>query len=353
MKLKLIPLIFFFVIKICYGFSFSSDAFFSFSSISLSNFISISGDGILNGDINTNLKNHMFMLYGNQMKVSFKGFEIGALFYSEYYGYINNSTLNFIKGLINNDLSVGDYDIYGEIKGYSVGGIYMKRRVDLGDFLALNFSPKLYIGLDYQNGVLKGNFSRIDEVSYSFDLLLDYIYNKNLLYTRMDNAKGKGIGYSFDFEIVFSPFENFSFYINIQDLWGKIFWFHIPYTEAKTSTDREYVDENGYIVFRPLISGYEGCKDFIQLLPLELNIGIAHKGEKDEFVMELSFKEEYKSLFIRYYYSLFSSNIEKLTQINFGRFKIMDNLSPSGFYFLFYIDNYQFFNMVYGLSFLM
>jgi len=351
MRIKLYFITLLFLIKFCYGFSFPSNITFNFNSFSISNFLDISGSSFFNEDTKINLKNHMFLTHKDELKLSIKDMEIGAIFFSDYYGYMENSTLDFVKGLINNNLSIGDYDIYGEIKGYSIGGIFIKRSINLGNFLSLFFTPKLYIGFDYQNGVLSGNFSRIDEETYSFDLFLNYIYNNNLLYRRIDMVKGKGIGYSFDFGILFNLLKNLSFSLNIEDLGGRVYWFDIPYTNAKASSDREYVDENGYIAFRPLISGYEGYKDYVQFLPLKLDINIGYKGERNNFILELSFKDDYNSLYIKYCYIL--SNNKKISQFKNERFNIIDSLSPSGFYLLFFIDNYQFFNLIYGISLLM
>ncbi|MCX7845672.1 MAG: hypothetical protein N2312_03565 [Dictyoglomaceae bacterium] len=223
-------------------------------------------------------------------------------------GKINEPTREFIQKLTNKEpITIGkNYDILFDLEGFSViGGKFSK----IHNFKNILFtlSSKILYGVDVQVGKLLGNFRRLDEKSYQFSLSLDYLYNKNYLYERRDLKKGYGLGFSFDLDLTLNLLENLLLNISFQDFYGKIYWKNIPYTVADATTDREYYDEYGNIVYRPLIQGYEGYKDYIQDIPLKIRFLMEYSINPFKLNLNFNFLKNYYFYHIKISYPLFFS----------------------------------------------
>lgn len=279
LKYFLFLIIFLLLVQITYGYILPKENFlidFNVSSnfLNLQNLISYSQNIFEPSILN---KTFYFFLTDKKLEIKLKDWEISGFYYSEYICEINKSTLNFLQKVINKEsIPIGEnYNISANLEGYSVIGGMLSKKLNLKKInISLNF--KILYGLDLQKGELYGNFSRLDEESYQFNLNLDYLYNKNLLYKRKDLISGRGFGTSFDLDLSLNLSENFSISVFIRDLYGKIFWETIPFVVANANSEREYYDEYGNIVFRPLISGYEGYKDFTTKIPMKTKISLRY-----------------------------------------------------------------------------
>lgn len=234
-------------------------------------------------------KTFYFLFTNGKLEFPTKNWKLTGFYYSEYTFEINDSTLNLLKKIINkNSISVGEsYNILANLEGYSVFGGMLSKKINLERLdILLNF--KVLYGIDLQKGKLSGIFSRLDEESYQFNLNLEYSYNKNLLYKRNDLILGRGFGLSFDLDIFLKLNPRLLITISLIDLYGIIFWKDIPFTEATANSNREYYDEYGNIVFQPLISGYEGYRDFKMSIPQKEIFSLSYLNYP--FIINLSFR---------------------------------------------------------------
>ncbi|MEN2983572.1 MAG: hypothetical protein ABDH25_00925 [Dictyoglomaceae bacterium] len=275
MKWFIYLLIFFSFINNLYGFGLTKDNFsinFNIETNFTNLFDSNSPFSISFSQIDLN-KINFFLLGNGELKFKFKDWEITGFYQGDIWAKTIEPTREFIQKLKNREsLIIGkNYDIFLEIEGFSVVGGKVSKILNFKDITFIISSKFLY-GFDIQMGKLFGNFMRLDEESYKFNLFLEYLYNENYLYKRRDLKRGYGLGFSFDLDLSFNLFKDFFITLSLLDFYGKIYWKKVPYTIADATTEREYYDEYGNIVYRPLIRGYEGYKDYNQNIPLKTKL---------------------------------------------------------------------------------
>lgn len=137
------------------------------------------------------------------------------------------------------------------------------------------------------DGSINGNAIAISDKDYDFQFDANYAYSRDVLFNR-DVSAPQGNGYSLDLMLQWRPSERFAGQLNIIDLMGKIYWKDTPYTTATASSDNKTYDENGYVRYKPVISGHESNKDFIQALPRKVFISTQYQlRTKAEILAEL------------------------------------------------------------------
>jgi hypothetical protein len=67
----------------------------------------------------------------------------------------------------------------------------------------------------------------------------------------------------------------------LNDLWGKLYWKNLPYSEVTMSSGNKSYDENGYVNYAPLISGVERNRDYTQALMKKWRVEANYKMERD------------------------------------------------------------------------
>lgn len=173
-----------------------------------------------------NLNKDLYNVNGNITFLSSKLFNLDLkcsleIFYSIN---INESTLNLINTLLRKDiLPVGENcNILANIEGYSLLSLSFSKMIKLG-YLSLSFKPKFIYGLDIQKGKLTGDFIRLDEESYKFNLHLDYLFYKNYILNKTTHKNGLGFGYSADIDINLEMSSTSSIQFNIKEyIWKNL-----------------------------------------------------------------------------------------------------------------------------------
>ncbi len=218
-------------------------------------------------------KTNFFLLGNAELRLKIKDWEISGFYQGEFLGKISESTREFIQRIIKKEsFPIGKtYDLLLEIEGLEVIGGKVSKIYDFQN-ISLSITSKILYGRDLQRGKLFGNFMGLDEESYKFNLFLNYLYNRNYLYKRRDLVPGRGIGFSFDLDLSFNFLKNLLLKLSFKDFYGKIYWENMPFTIADATTEREYYDEYGNIVYRPLIKGYEGYENYLQNIPLKIKL---------------------------------------------------------------------------------
>ncbi len=124
----------------------------------------------------------------------------------------------------------------------------------------------LSYGFDMQDGVINGNAKAIDKKDYDIDASSSYYYTHNYLYS-LDINPAHGYGYGSHVGV---NYENKKHHLKIKllinDLVSKMYWKNLPYSKILLSTKNKNYDKDGYVKYRPTISGLEQQKDYIQTL---------------------------------------------------------------------------------------
>lgn len=138
------------------------------------------------------------------------------------------------------------------------------------------FTPQpgltLELGMSYlqgqrlTTGTLSGTATATKAGDYEFNLAADYFYSRDVLFRR-ETAAPDGQGYSADLRVQWQASPRLSTQLTVTDLIGRIYWQDAPYTQASGTSDTKEYDEQGYVRFKPLVSGIEGNRNHTQKLP--------------------------------------------------------------------------------------
>ena len=131
-------------------------------------------------------------------------------------------------------------------------------------------------GLRLTEGALQGEATAVSANDYDFKFDVDYFYSKDSLFDREVHTPS-GQGYSLDLLLVWRPDTQLTASLTVKDLVGRIDWRNTPRTRATASSDVKEYDENGYVIYRPVLSGYESNEDFTQILPRKSSLLVSYR----------------------------------------------------------------------------
>ncbi|MDJ0806161.1 MAG: hypothetical protein QNJ78_04940 [Gammaproteobacteria bacterium] len=157
------------------------------------------------------------------------------------------------------------YRIDLRAKHYKTDGLRLGRWLHLSDRLQVNIGLAYLRGRELMDGRLNGEATAIADNDYDFSFRTDYHYSDDPLFERKVEAPD-GWGYSLDLTVDWRPLPELGLHLQVNDLWGRIFWEQAPHTMAVASSDNKTYDEDGYVKFLPSLSGLEEYRDFTQEL---------------------------------------------------------------------------------------
>jgi hypothetical protein len=114
-----------------------------------------------------------------------------------------------------------------------------------------------YLQSDYLiAGTLQGQATIIADKDYDYQGSVHYQYTEDMLFDRqVEDVKGQGFSFDFNALIQISP--SWSASLQITDLFGRIYWDDLPYTDAFVNSDRKTYDEDNYVHIDPALQGIE------------------------------------------------------------------------------------------------
>jgi hypothetical protein len=213
--------------------------------------------------------------------ITWYGWRIAGFNRGELFMDANRDTVDILHLVkTKQDLPVGRrFDIDLSCEGFEASGVEVSKKLDLGllaDGLDAGFTGRL-LGADrVQHGTVRGILAPTGTKTYDFNLDVNYVYDKNLLYSRDNSPPSSGNGYSFDLGAAYRWNESLCVSVLARDLLGRIYWKDAPYTDAKAVSDVTYYDDDGYQLFRPTIEGYESYKDFTQRIPFKTDVDVTY-----------------------------------------------------------------------------
>ena len=212
---------------------------------------------------------------------------VGYLYKEEIVIESNDDTIELLYLATNKKkLPVGkNYDLYFDIKAFAAQGIEYANRFDVchGDEYEckIGFAFDLLQGKDMQDGIV-GGYGHVNSTKdYSFDINTNYNYTHNYLY-KLDVKGSSSYGFS----------SNISFFIKKgdiallllgNDVFGKLYWKELPYSYVNLTSNRKYYDKNGYVRYKPYISGYEGYHDYVQRLMPKYRAQLSYSKRRYNF----------------------------------------------------------------------
>ncbi|MEJ2181195.1 MAG: hypothetical protein P8Y28_12370, partial [Gammaproteobacteria bacterium] len=150
---------------------------------------------------------------------------------------------------------------------------------------AFQRNSRFNIGLSYLRGIwltdgsAQGRGVALSESDYDFQFDVNYYYSEDILFER-NVGSPDGEGYSIDFSVDWEITPKFGFNLRVIDLIGRMYWQNAPYTTATASSDNKVYDRNGYLIYNPILSGFEGTDEFTQELEPQIKALINYKLTK-------------------------------------------------------------------------
>ena len=145
-------------------------------------------------------------------------------------------------------------------------GLRVARQFRVAKGFDVNVGLSYLKGRRLTDGTLRGNATAIGAKDYDYSFLVDYFYSEDKLFDRPVSSPS-GDGYSIDLGAQWQLEERLRATVTLKDFLARILWHDAPYTIATGTSDVKTYDANGYVVYDPLVSGFEGNRDFIQTLP--------------------------------------------------------------------------------------
>lgn len=232
------------------------------------------------GNFHPETTNNSELVWMTDAGLAYGGWRLAGFYRGEAFMKANKDTLELLRMLNLKEInSPNAFDIDIGITGFSATGIELSKGFRLDavlEGLDAGITARYLRGLQIQEGTLTGTAATTSPATYEFDLLLDYVYDKNIIYERTGLTRGKGNGLSFDlgFRYKYSP--NLKAELVFRDIMGTIYWNRVPYTTANAASEVISFDENGFQQYRPTINGFEGYKDFRQNIQLKTDLSVSY-----------------------------------------------------------------------------
>ena len=224
-------------------------------------------------------------------------FDIGSGIFDDYYvGYFYRYNVYIETGKdftdffyrIKNHIDLDPsrrYELNLNIEGIEQSGLILSHskmvfdngneRIKLGG--ALSFT----VGHEMQHGSIDGQARVPNKKSYEASGEISSYYTHNYLYD-LDVTKATAYGYGSDFAIEYKNRDyglEADFIVN--DLWSKMYWRDLPYSQVHIDTKNKSYDEDGYAHYSPSIKGKELYVDFTQNIEPRYRVEVAKELEKD------------------------------------------------------------------------
>jgi len=160
------------------------------------------------------------------------------------------------------------YVIDIDIEHARSNGVRVFRTARFDRWATLTVGASLFHSDKLISGTMRGTVTATGNKDYDLnDVTVDYAYSRDALFDR-DVVAPQGRGFSFDLDLAAIPAPAWTVRLQMQNLFGNIFWPSAPFTQARVDTDNKTYDANGYVHVKPLLSGRQGEHDYRQRLPL-------------------------------------------------------------------------------------
>ena len=137
------------------------------------------------------------------------------------------------------------------------------------------------IAIDNRSGTVQ--FALFYSKDYDFSFHSDVVYEKDPLYERgKENVHGRG--YSFDLAIHYLVNHNWDLELQVFDLFSEMKVDDAPFTTADASSNVKSFDEDGYVVFDPVVTGFEGYKSFSFEFNTQTHVAVGYRLKNSDSV---------------------------------------------------------------------
>ena len=189
----------------------------------------------------------------------------------------SNDTARLIYQVENQQsLTPGEiYELELEPKRQASHGIRMGYTTQVNEDLGVAVFFSLLSPSNVLDGELKGSAVAVAANDYDFDFNSALVYRDDPLYDR-DGTSLAGDGYALDLFINYAINERWHMNLDLIDLAGELKINNAPFTVANATSDVKSFDEDGYVVFNPVITGLEGNRDFTYEFDTQTHLSLSY-----------------------------------------------------------------------------
>ena len=197
--------------------------------------------------------------------------------FDRYYRY-SNATVDLLYTTENHQpLTPGkEYPLSIEAHNASSSGLMFEYHWQPNAYWTINPAISLLKPQTVQLGKLKGQAIATAAGDYDFSFISDMVYDSDPLYDRrVDGISGDG--YSVDLKLSYDADSRWGIDLALNDILGELNIPDAPYTLAQASSDNKHYDENGYVVYDPVISGKEGYRDCVFEFKTQIHLNLKYR----------------------------------------------------------------------------
>lgn len=178
-----------------------------------------------------------------------------------HYHYAND-TAQFVYLIENNQALQSDKDYQISIKAQNAAsqGLKLDYHWQVSPVLWLKPAITVLQPVELLSGNLSGYARTLAANDYDFEFSSELDYDEDPLFGRNSHSLS-GRGYAVDLHLGYEINEQWKLTAAVDDLIGRLFINDAPYTIAQADSSVKNYDENGYAIYDPVVSGFEGYRN--------------------------------------------------------------------------------------------
>ncbi|MDH5378399.1 MAG: hypothetical protein OEX00_08755 [Gammaproteobacteria bacterium] len=203
----------------------------------------------------------------SQTGVEHLGFRFGVIQKAEVSVSHSKDFIDLLYSIKREDkLTIGrNYQLEIDANVIRATGLLFGYRYSTENWGAISVSYSQLESTEFYYGSWKGHAQSIAENDYDFRMDVDYYYQKDVLFDRKIEMT-EGGGYTIDLEYRWES-DQLDILLRLDNVTSKIVWPKAPHTKAVADNNTKEYNENGYVIFRPLLNGNETNDVLAQQLP--------------------------------------------------------------------------------------
>jgi len=174
------------------------------------------------------------------------------------------------------DLPLGErYDALLSVYGLASHNLVLSKSFVINPNFKAFGGVELLQAFGMQEGFVDAYADIVSTKTYDFEGYSEYYYHKNLLYS-LDVEKPLGYGYSLKMGLEYQHAQH-TLTLLIEDFASAIYWHALPYSEVSILSNTKEYDKDGYVKYKPSLSGFELYKEHTQRLEAKYQLTYNYK----------------------------------------------------------------------------
>ena len=152
--------------------------------------------------------------------------------------------------------------------------------------VSLELGASVFKASQLMSGSMLGTARSLSNHDYDYNVDVNYLYDKDVLFDRPNVNKPSGKGYSIGLAGHWQVTSRINASIKVKDALAAIYWKDIPYTEANVTSSTKVVGSDGFIKVRADLQGQESYrKKFKQSIAASGNTQLSYKTSDSQVLL--------------------------------------------------------------------